>query len=150
MPKELLGDQVQMVVHEEEVSFIRRSEIYRETGCIVFTNKSNQQRNQMWSSVFGNANVSNLAGTLLEGNKDHLLNQARSDLAKRSLHVESLNGSRQGITRSTTRICWILSRTSSIKIGIFLRKEKALRDPQIRRKHEMGNMSRERKYNKLI
>ena len=45
----------------------------------------------MWSSVFGNANVSNLSGTLLEGNKDHLLSQARSDLAQRELHVESLN-----------------------------------------------------------
>ena len=28
---------------------------------------------------------------LLEGNKDHLLNQARSDLAKQELHVGSLN-----------------------------------------------------------
>ena len=45
----------------------------------------------MWSSVFGNANLSNLSGTLLEGNKDHLLSQARSDLAKRELHVDSLN-----------------------------------------------------------
>ena len=45
----------------------------------------------MWSSVFGNANLSNLSGTLLEGNKDHLLSQARSDPAKRELHVESLN-----------------------------------------------------------
>ena len=45
----------------------------------------------MWSSVFGNANLSNLSGTLLEGNKDHLLGHARSDLAIRELHVESLN-----------------------------------------------------------
>ena len=45
----------------------------------------------MWSSVFGNTNPSDLSGTLLEGNKDHLLNQERSDLAKRELHVESLN-----------------------------------------------------------
>ena len=43
------------------------------------------------SSVFRNANPSNLRGSLLEGNKDHLLNQARSDLAKQELHVESLN-----------------------------------------------------------
>ena len=41
--------------------------------------------------MFGNANLSNLSGILLEGNKDHLLSQARSDLAKRELHVESLN-----------------------------------------------------------
>ena len=36
-----------------------------------------------------NANPSNLRGSLLEGDKDHLLNQARSDLAKQDLHVES-------------------------------------------------------------
>ena len=54
-----------------------------------FCQGRNEQRNQMWSSVFGNANLSNLSGTLLEGNEDHLLNQARSDLAKRELHVES-------------------------------------------------------------
>ena len=45
----------------------------------------------MRGSVFRNANPSNLRGSLLEGNKDHLLNQARSDLAKHELHVESLN-----------------------------------------------------------
>ena len=37
----------------------------------------------MWSSVF--------SGTLLGGNKDHLLNQARSDQARTEIHVESLN-----------------------------------------------------------
>ena len=41
--------------------------------------------------MFRNANPSNLRGTLLEGVKDHLLNQARSDLAKQELLVESLN-----------------------------------------------------------
>ena len=33
----------------------------------------------------------NLRGSLLEADKDHLLNQARSDLAKQELHVESLS-----------------------------------------------------------
>ena len=41
--------------------------------------------------MFRNANPSNLRGSLLEGNKDHLLNQARSDLAKQELHVEFLH-----------------------------------------------------------
>ena len=49
------------------------------------------QRNLNRNSVFRNANPSNLRGSLLEGNKDHLLNQARSDLAKQELQVESLN-----------------------------------------------------------
>ena len=57
----------------------------------LFSPKRNEQRNQMWSSVFGNANLSNLNGTLLEGNKDRLLSQARSDLAQKESHVESLN-----------------------------------------------------------
>ena len=41
--------------------------------------------------MFRNANPSNLRGSILEGNKDHLLNQARSELAKQELQVESLN-----------------------------------------------------------
>ena len=55
---------------------------------------SSEQGNLIRSSVFRNANPSNLRGSLLEGNKDHLLNQARSDLAKQELHVESLNKSK--------------------------------------------------------
>ena len=55
----------------------------------------------MWSSVFGNANPSHLSGTLLEGNKDHLLNQARSDPARRELHVESLNECIDDVQRRT-------------------------------------------------
>ena len=38
-----------------------------------------------------NASQSNLRGSLLEGNKDHLLKQTRSDLPEQELHVESLN-----------------------------------------------------------
>ena len=40
---------------------------------------SSEQENQIRSSVFSNANPPNLRTSLLEGNKDHLLNQARSD-----------------------------------------------------------------------
>ena len=47
---------------------------------------SSEHGNLIRSSVFRNASPSNL-----RGNKDHLLNQARSDLAKQELHVESLN-----------------------------------------------------------
>ena len=52
---------------------------------------SSEQGNLIRSSVFRNGNPSNLRGSLLEDNKDHLLYQARSDLAKQELHVESLN-----------------------------------------------------------
>ena len=50
---------------------------------------SSEQGNLIRSSVFRNANPSTLRGTLLEGSKDHLLNQARPDLAMQELHVES-------------------------------------------------------------
>ena len=49
--------------------------------------------NALFSSVFRNADPSNLKGSLLEGNKDCLLNLARSDLAKQELHVESISAS---------------------------------------------------------
>ena len=43
------------------------------------------------NAVFGNANLSNLSKTLLEGNKDHLMNYARTDPARRKNHFESVN-----------------------------------------------------------
>ena len=54
------------------------SEDHRASGipAALFSPKRNEQRNQMWNSVFGNANLWNLSGTLLEGNEDHLLSQA--------------------------------------------------------------------------
>ena len=51
--------------------------------------------------MFRNANPSNLRGSLLGGNKDPLLNQARSDLAKQELHVEYLNKSIDELQRQT-------------------------------------------------
>ena len=50
---------------------------------------SSELGNLLRSSAFRNANLSNLRGSLLEGDKDHLLNLARSDLTKQELHVES-------------------------------------------------------------
>ena len=47
--------------------------------------------NQFKSSVFRYADPSNLVRSLLEGNKDHLLNQARSELMKQEHQVESLH-----------------------------------------------------------
>ena len=93
MPKERRPDAT--VVQESEVNAqsSHSSEGRRASGrpAALLSPKRNEQRNQMWSSVFGNANPSNFIGTLLEGNKDHLLNQAKSDLARKESHVESLN-----------------------------------------------------------
>ena len=51
--------------------------------------------------MFRNVNPSNLRGSLLEGNKDHLLNQARSDVVKQELLVESLNKCTGELKRQT-------------------------------------------------
>ena len=94
MRKELLGNQIQRSFRREvSAQTSQSSEGHRASGnpAALFSPKHDEQRNQMWSSMFGNANLSNLSGTLLEGNKDHLLSQARSGLANRELHVESLN-----------------------------------------------------------
>ena len=53
--------------------------------------RGEQPENQFKSSVFKNADPSNLGRSLLEGNKDHLLSQARCEIMKQEHHVESLN-----------------------------------------------------------
>ena len=91
-----------MVVQEREVS-AQLVQAYRKESLRSHSSEglkalgkpdalvSSEHGNLIRSSVFRNANPSNLRGSLLEGNKDHVLNQARSDLAKQELHVESLN-----------------------------------------------------------
>ena len=61
------------------------------TPAALFSPERNEQGNLIRSSVLGNANLPNLSGSLVEGNEDHLLSQARSDPAKGEVHVESLN-----------------------------------------------------------
>ena len=145
-----------MVVQQREASaqMSHSSEDHRASGkpAALFSPKRNEQRNQMCSSVFGKANLSNLSGTLLEGNKDHLLSQARSDLAKRELHFETLSkciGDPQKRTEAHSRAPQdvqnelVESRREQTRLQQDLsRKEKALRDVLIRSKHEMGKMKR--------
>ena len=57
----------------------------------MFSPESKGLRNLIKSSILQNANPSNLGRSLLEGYKDHLLSQARSDLMKQEFQVESLN-----------------------------------------------------------
>ena len=130
------------------------SEDQRASGrpVALFSPKRNEQGNLIRSSVFRNANPSNLRGSLLEGNEDHLLNQARSDLAKRELHVESLNkciGDLQKRTEAQNRAPQDVQnefvgscRKQTRSQEELLRREKALRDTQIRSKHEIGDMKR--------
>ena len=96
------GKPVAMVMQEKEVS-AQYTQVDRKESLRSHSSEgqkalgkpnaliSSEQGDLIRSSVFRNANPSNLRGSLLEGNKDHLLNQARSDLAKPELNVESLN-----------------------------------------------------------
>ena len=83
----------------------------------------------MWSSVFGNATLSNLSGTVLESNKDHLLSQARSHLAKSSHSMSASviykNERRRktGHCRTYTTNLIISSRTNAIARGIVTKVE---------------------------
>ena len=57
----------------------------------LFSFGNEEPRNQFKSSVFKHADPSDLGRSHLEGNKDHLLSQAKSELTRQELHVESLN-----------------------------------------------------------
>ena len=57
----------------------------------MFSSGSQEPGNQSKSSIFRKADPSNLGRSLLEGIKDHLLSQARSELMKQEHQVGSLN-----------------------------------------------------------
>ena len=50
----------------------------------MFSSGSQEPGNQFKSSIFKNADPSYLGRSLLEGNKDHLLSQARSEIMKQA------------------------------------------------------------------
>ena len=113
---------------------------------------SSAQGNLIRSSVFRNANPSNLKGSPLESNKDHLLNQARSDLEKQEIHVESLNKCIGELQRQTedqrlalqdTQYGFVESGREQFRLQEELSmKEQVLRNTQIRNMHEMGEIQK--------
>ena len=113
---------------------------------------SSELGNLIRSCVFRNANPSNLRGFLLEGNKDHLLNQARSDLAKQELHVVSLNKCIGELQRQTeeqrlalqdAQFGFVESRRDQVRPQEELSmKERVFRNTQIRNMHEMKETTR--------
>ena len=68
-----------------------RMPIAPEKPAAVFSLRSEEPENLFKSSVFKNTDPSNVGRSLLEGNKDHLLSQARSEIMKQEHQVESLN-----------------------------------------------------------
>ena len=57
----------------------------------LFSSGNEEPGNQFKSSIFKNADPSNVGRSLLEGNKDHLLSQASSELMTQEHQVGSLN-----------------------------------------------------------
>ena len=98
------------------------------------------------------SNLAHVAKSLLDGNKDHLLNQARSELMKQEYKVESLNtciselqqqSYAQGLELEDAHHGYVESRREQFRLQEELSmKEKALRETQIRSIHEMGELKR--------
>ena len=113
---------------------------------------SEETGNQPRSSVFKHADPSNLGRSLLEGNKDHLLSQARSELVRQEHQVGSLNNCISELQQQAYAWIWELqdaqhgffeSRRKHVRRQEELStKEKMLRDTQIRSMHEIGEMKR--------
>ena len=107
-----------------------------------------EQGNLIRSSVFRNADPSNLRRSLLEGNKDHLLDQAMSDMAKQELHVESFKKcigelqrqtEEQRLTLRDAQYGFFESRREQVQLQKELSmNEKVFRNTQIRNMHEKG------------
>ena len=68
----------------------------------VLSSKSNEPGLQFETSIFKFADPSKLGRSLLEGNKDHLLSQARSELVKQEHQVGSLHS---GINELQQQVC---------------------------------------------
>ena len=103
-------------------------------------------------SIFRNSNPANVAKSLLDGNRDHLLTQARSELMKQEHKVESLNNCinvlqqhayAQRLELEDAHQGYVESRREQVRLQEELgMKEKAIRDNQIRSMHEMGEMKK--------
>ena len=103
-------------------------------------------------SVLRDANPANVAKSLLEGNRDHLLVQARTELMKQEHKVESLNNFiselqqqayAQRLDLENAHHGYVESRREQVRLQEELVvKEKVLRETQIWSMHEMWEMKR--------
>ena len=114
-------------------------------------NQGNELGDQFESSVrsvFRFADPSNVGGSLLEGDKDHLLNQARFELLKQEHQVWSLNSCidelqkqayAQRLEFEDAHHGYIESRREQLRLQeVWSLKEKALRGTPRLNIHEMG------------
>ena len=111
----------------------------------VFSSRSDEPGNPFESSLFKYADPSKLGRSLLEGNKDHLLSQARSELMRQGHQGGSLNSCinelqqqayAQGLELQDDHHGSIESRREQARLQVeFFLKEKLLRDTQRRNIH---------------
>ena len=137
--------------------------VYKETcGMALTSERSGQdefsEREQLADivrgneSIFRDANPANVAKSLLEGNRDHLLTQPRSELMKQEHKVESLNNCIyelqqqayvQRLDLENAHHGYVESRREQVRLQEELSlNEKVLRETQIRNIHELGEMKR--------
>ena len=107
----------------------------------MFSSVCDELGNQFESSILKNADPSNLGRFPLEGKKDHLLSQARSELMKQALHVESLKKCIVELQRQTEeqRLAlqegqhgYVECRREKVRLQELFMKEKVLRNTPIR------------------
>ena len=113
--------------------------------------RGNESGNR-FNSIFRFTDSANIGKSLLDGNKDHLLTQARSELMKQGHQVESLNkcinelqqqGYAQRLELEDAHHGFLESRREQSRLQEELSvKDKVLRETQIRNIHEMGEMKR--------
>ena len=98
------------------------------------------------------SNPANLAKSLLDGNRNHLLAEARSELMKQEYNVESLNTCISELQQQTyaqrleledAHHGYVESLRDQVRLHEeSVMKERALRDTQIGRIHGMGELRR--------
>ena len=118
----------------------------------MFSSRNVEPGNQFKNSIFKNASPSNLGRSLLEGNKDHLLSQARSELMRQEHQVGSLNhcisdlqqhAYAQRLELRNAQHGKIESQREQVRLPEeSSMKEKVLRDTQLRSMHELREMRR--------
>ena len=130
---------------------------HTELGPNTFSerNQRNEPGNRFENSVhsvFRVAEPSSAGKSLLDGHKDHLLNQARSELMKQECQVGSLNNCinelrqqayAQKLELEDAHHGYVESRREQVRLQEeFVMKERALRDAHIRSMHETREMKR--------
>ena len=132
------GELVALFAHESRLN----QDAFSEREQPVDVSRGNE-------SIFRDADPANVAKSLPEGNRDHLLTQARSELMKQEHKVESLNNCiselqqqayAQRLELEDSHHGYVETRREQVRLQEeSVMKEKALRETQIRSMHENGS-----------